>query len=143
MRGLRKYWGWLLFAALITTALKTSVHSRASAMSAVVGESCSGASSLPATAVATNQGRQMLSNLVAAPLGGALLSLGRVVPFAVDSASYLIAAIAASGVRTPLAPEQSASQTKTLAAMREGIRWLWTRRGMRQILLGGTVLNFA
>jgi MFS family permease len=96
-----------------------------------------------ATAVATNQGRQMLSNLVAAPLGGALLSLGRVVPFAVDSASYLIAAVAASAVRTPLAPEQSASQTKPLAAMREGIRWLWTRRGMRQILLGGTVLNFA
>ena len=95
------------------------------------------------SAMAANQARQMVSNLVAGPAGGLLLAAGRTLPFAVDAASYLVAVITTTRVRSFLGPEPAGEAQATWSAVRAGLEWLWRRRELRLIVLAATALNFA
>jgi predicted MFS family arabinose efflux permease len=59
-------------------------------------------------ALMLNQARSYTAGLSGPPLGGLLLSLGRVVPFAADAASYLVSLVLIHRVRSPLGrPDRS------------------------------------
>ncbi|WP_439381369.1 MFS transporter [Amycolatopsis lexingtonensis] len=94
-------------------------------------------------AVAADQGRQMVVGLVAAPLGGSLLSVGLMVPFVVDSATYILAASSLAMARQqPMDPAPRERGT-VRSDLRVGLRWMWSRPAMRLIVLGVNAVNFA
>jgi MFS family permease len=100
---------------------------------------------------ASKQGRDMISRLVGPPLGGALFTIGKWIPFLGDAVSFVVSAIGIAVVRRPLGPdaEDRAAHTSTLGSMREGFAYIGTSVYLRFIvvwtaltsaLLGGMVL---
>lgn len=88
------------------------------------------------------QVRQHLSSLVGPPLGGALYSIARSVPFVVDAISYIAFGALASRLPPTLrATDRSTSSFLTDA--REGFKFLWRHGVVRAILLWGGLFNFA
>ncbi|MBV9823005.1 MAG: MFS transporter [Actinobacteria bacterium] len=89
------------------------------------------------------QVRRHAAALVGPPLGGALYSLARGLPFAVDALSYAVAGLLIPRLRTPL-PAPAAAARRTVAAdVAEGLRFVWRHKVIRAILLWGAILNFA
>src|SRR6266536_5267523 len=77
-----------------------------------------------------------------APLGGALFALAAAVPFRVDSASFLVAALLARRLRADLAVQAAGQAPARLGAqIAEGLRWLWRHRELRAICILLTVWN--
>jgi predicted MFS family arabinose efflux permease len=97
------------------------------------------------TAMAANEGREHVAGLIGAPLGGALYSIGRVIPVAFDALSYLVMTILLVTIRKPLpAPEPDGEKHEpVLAAIRTGLKWLLHQPAIRMIALAATLLNFA
>jgi hypothetical protein len=84
-----------------------------------------GAAALP-DAVAANEARMAVAVVGGPPLGGALYSLARMLPFAADAVSFLASALAAFGIRArPPLPDRDLGQSP-VAAIREGLAWLWS-----------------
>ncbi|MDX6450743.1 MAG: hypothetical protein QOH16_792 [Gaiellaceae bacterium] len=84
-------------------------------------------------AVALNASRAQLPGLIGPPLGGALLSASRALPFVADAISYVGSLIAVLFVRTPLRdPPHDHDDTQSIF---EGIRWLWRRPFLRALLV--------
>ena len=84
-------------------------------------------------AVALNTSRAQLPGLIGPPLGGALLSASRALPFVADAISYVVSLIAVLFVRTPLRdPPSDHDDTRSIF---EGIRWLWQRPFLRALLV--------
>jgi predicted MFS family arabinose efflux permease len=73
-------------------------------------------------AVARNQARLEAATLAGPPLGGVLFGVGRVLPFAFDSVSYLASALGAFLVRTPLQEPRNAERRSARADIREAVR---------------------
>jgi MFS family permease len=97
------------------------------------------------TALAASHGRQHISSLAGAPLGGLLYSIGRVIPIAVDAVSYLVMTVLLATIRHPLPaaiPEGDAHEPM-LRAIRSGLAWLFRQPALRTIAVVATVLNFA
>ncbi|HST49335.1 MFS transporter [Jatrophihabitans sp.] len=82
------------------------------------------------------------ADLVGPPLGGALYSVARGLPFLFDTVSYLVGALAITRLRTPL-PAPDRVRRPVLADVAEGLRFVWRHAVVRAILLWGAVLNFA
>jgi MFS family permease len=82
-------------------------------------------------AVVGNQARTEAAYLAGPPLGGVLFGVARSVPFAVDSASYLFAAVAARLVTTPLQEPRALPSRRAAAEIAEGVRWLWSQPFLR------------
>lgn len=99
-------------------------------------------------AQSVNQARNSLGMVVGSPAAAALFSIARTLPMAVNAATFLVGAICAALVRTPLPPPDRephpgnprflASLTRDVAA---GIRWVWRARAMRDMVLAGMVIN--
>jgi MFS family permease len=101
---------------------------------------------------ASKQGRDMIARLVGPPLGGALFSLGRWIPFLADAGSFVVSALGVAMVRRPLGPDaedRAAQRDSAVALAREGFRYIRTSAYLRFIvvwaaltsaLLGGMVL---
>lgn len=100
---------------------------------------------------ASKQGREMISRLAGPPLGGALFTIGKWIPFLADSISFLVSALGVAMIRQPLGPdaEDREAYTSALASMREGFAYIRTSVYLRFIivwsaltsaLLGGVVL---
>jgi predicted MFS family arabinose efflux permease len=88
--------------------------------------------------------RQHAANLIGPPLGGALYSVARGLPFLLDAVSYLIGALSISWLRTPLpAPDSGAPRGKVVADVAEGLRFVWRHTAIRAILLWGAAINFS
>ena len=97
------------------------------------------------TALAASHGRQHISSLAGAPLGGLLYSIGQVIPIAVDAVSYLMMTVLLATIRHPLPaakPEGDAHESM-LRAIRSGLAWLFRQPALRTIAVVATVLNFA
>lgn len=100
---------------------------------------------------ASKQGREMISRLAGPPLGGALFTIARWIPFLGDAVSFLVSALGVGMIRQPLGPDAAdrAAHTSTVASMREGFAYIRTSVYLRFIivwsaltsaLLGGIVL---
>src|SRR5215213_1188769 len=77
------------------------------------------------TAVAQQQAQYSVAALIGPPLGGALYSISHLLPFLVDSASYIVSAGSLGFIRTQFQRVQDASQRSLLQDIGEGIDWLW------------------
>ena len=96
---------------------------------------------LPA-AMSQNQARMHVANLAGAPIGGALYSVARWVPFVVDAVSYAISCVAISRIRTPLpAPERSATARRLRDDVRAGVAFVWRWPFMRVLLSNAALMN--
>jgi predicted MFS family arabinose efflux permease len=97
------------------------------------------------TATAQNQARQSAALLAGPPLGGLLFSLGRVVPFAVDAASYLISLGMLVLIRRPLQEPREPVARHLRREIVEGLAFLWRKPFLRttSLLVTGSdlVLN--
>jgi MFS family permease len=99
---------------------------------------------------ASKQGREMISRLAGPPLGGALFSLAKWIPFLGDAISFLVSAVGVGMIRKPLGPDPGESASSTpWQGMREGFAYIRTSVYLRFIiiwsaltsaLLGGIVL---
>jgi MFS family permease len=84
-------------------------------------------------AVALNTSRAQLPGLIGPPLGGALLSASRALPFVADAISYVVSLLAVLLIRTPLRdPPSEHDDTRSIFG---GIRWLWQRPFLRALLV--------
>ncbi len=93
-------------------------------------------------AFAQNQMRTHTAQLLGPPLGGALYSVARSVPFLVDAVSYVVAALSITRLRTPL-PTVATERHSLRTEMTEGLRFVWHHKANRAILLWGGAVNFA
>jgi len=100
---------------------------------------------------ASKQGREMISRLAGPPLGGALFSIGKWIPFLGDAISFLVSAVGVGMIRKPLGPDPGEAGAANTAwqGMREGFAYIRTSVYLRFIiiwsaltsaLLGGIVL---
>ncbi len=95
-------------------------------------------------AIALSEGRTAAAAIAGPPLGGALLAIGRALPFALDALSSLPLIGVVLGMRTSLAPAEGGRRTAegvraALSHALEGLRWLWARPFLR----AGSVLYAA
>jgi predicted MFS family arabinose efflux permease len=96
------------------------------------------------TAMAANEGRAHVATLVGAPLGGALYSVGRVLPIVFDALSYLVLTVLLVTIRRPLpAPEPDGDEHEPMhRAIGSGLKWLFHQPAIRAIALSATLVNF-
>ena len=97
---------------------------------------------LPA-AIAQNQARMQGADLVGQPLGGILYSLGPVVPFAVDAASYLVSFGAVLLLRRPLEETREPTSSRLVDDVKNGLRGVWRQPFLRASIVAVAGLNFA
>jgi MFS family permease len=97
-----------------------------------------------AAASAQSQGRDAGAQLLGGPLGGFLFAVARWMPFLGDALSFLVSALTAALIRTPLGPDRDdgAPQQSMLADVRLGIRYVWNVPFLRFITFWATALNF-
>lgn len=89
------------------------------------------------------QARHHVASLVGPPLGGALFAVAAALPFAADAVSFAGFAVAVLFLRAPLpAPATNGSRRRLRADVMEGLRFLWSQRAARSIMLWGGILNF-
>jgi MFS family permease len=79
---------------------------------------------LPA-AVGAQRARQAAVELAGPPLGGALFALGRALPFAVDSISYVFSIASLAAIRTPFQERRERPATRLRSQVSEAFRFLW------------------
>jgi predicted MFS family arabinose efflux permease len=100
---------------------------------------------------ASKQGREMISRLAGPPMGGALFSVAKWIPFLGDAVSFLASAVGVAMIRRPLGPdaEDRAGHDSALGLVREGFAYIRTSVYLRFVvvwmaltsaLLGGLVL---
>lgn len=91
-----------------------------------------------------NEARTFAASLGGPPLGGALYSIGRAVPFLVDALSYLISLLAVAAIRTPLQGDRLPKDRQSLATdIRDGIVHVARSRFLRAVIFIAAPLNFA
>ncbi len=89
------------------------------------------------------QVRRHAADLVGPPLGGALYSVARGLPFVLDAVSYVVAALSITRLRTPL-PAPVALAGRTVGGdVAEGLRFVWRHGVIRAIRLWGAAINFS
>ncbi|WP_312895041.1 MFS transporter [Nonomuraea soli] len=93
-------------------------------------------------AYAQDEARSHAANLGGPPLGGVLFTVGRAVPFLVDTISFLVAMACLAAVRLPhRAPRPSAERPGMRQEAGQALRWLWGHRGIRAGLGLGLMAN--
>lgn len=96
------------------------------------------------TALSQNQAREHIASLVSGPVGGALFSLGRAIPFVVDAASYAVNWVLLAGLRTDLSPTRSdAPPTKAWKAVIDGFHYIGVNPFQRVIAIWAPLTNLA
>ncbi|GAA5107538.1 MFS transporter [Alloalcanivorax gelatiniphagus] len=92
------------------------------------------------TALSQNQARQHVASLVGGPLGGVLYAVARWLPFAVDAATFAIACVTVSRVRTDLgAPQRRPEPLREQLV--EGFRFMWRRPFFRALMAWSSLTN--
>lgn len=92
-------------------------------------------------AYAQLQIRHHAAGLIGPPVGGALFSLARSLPFLLDAVSYGLCALLVSRVRTPLPAVGGGRRLSSDVA--EGLRFAWQHKTNRAILVWGGLINFS
>lgn len=94
-------------------------------------------------AIGQNQAGHSGAAIAGPALGTWLLQqLGRAWPFAVDTASYLVSALAIWRLRTPLTAAPTTAPRSLRAEMMEGLRWLWWQPLVRHMAAITCLSNF-
>jgi MFS family permease len=99
------------------------------------------ASQLP-DAAAVEQARYSTVTLVGPAAGGALFGLGRILPFAVDVASYAFSVVSLLAIRTPFQETRERDTAPIRAQIAEGYHWLWRHHFLRTCALIFAGTNF-
>ncbi|MEU6852953.1 MFS transporter [Actinacidiphila alni] len=87
-------------------------------------------------------GQTIASAFIAAPLVAALLALSAGAPFAVDAASFAVAAALVASLPIPVRERPPRPAGRTLRRdMAEGLRTLWRDRVLRSLCAANTVAN--
>ncbi|MGF0312265.1 MFS transporter [Rhodococcus sp. IEGM1428] len=86
--------------------------------------------------------REHLASLIGPPLGGALYSIARSVPFIVDAISYLTFGLLSSRLPTTAKTSDQSSRS-FLSDARDGFIFVWRHGAVRAILIWGGLFNFA
>ena len=89
-----------------------------------------------ATEVATN-------TFVGMPLGSALFAFAVWLPFGIDAASFVVAAVLAASLRGSFRPSPTRSTNTLTSDLRGGLRWLLDHRVLRNLALVVTLMNLA
>jgi MFS family permease len=99
-------------------------------------------SQLPA-AMARTQARDQAAALAGPPAGGALFSLARFLPFAVDSVSFAAITVAAALLRKPLDPVRVAGETREplRRSVGKGLRFVIGEPFLRTVAIWGALVN--
>ena len=96
---------------------------------------------LPAAAGAQSGWRAAVM-LAGPPLGGALFTVARALPFLVDAASYLFSTVSLLAVRTPFQELRDRDRTPVRARLAEGFGFLWSRPFLRACAFLYGLANF-
>src|SRR5207245_11536968 len=59
------------------------------------------------------------------PLGGALYTAGKFLPFVADAISYAVSVVSLFFIKVKFQKERVAAPRKLLVEIREGLAWLW------------------
>jgi predicted MFS family arabinose efflux permease len=89
------------------------------------------------------QARHHVASLIGPPLGGALFAVAASLPFTLDAVSFAAFAVAVLFLRAPLPAPAPAGPRRLRAEVLEGLRFLWSQRAARAVMLWGGILNFA
>lgn len=82
-------------------------------------------------AAAAEQARFSIVTLVGPPLGGALLGIGRALPFLADGLSYAFSIVSLLWMRTPFQQERARDTAPLRTQIAEGISFLWGHAYLR------------
>lgn len=94
-----------------------------------------------AHALAQNEARTYGAQLAGPPLGGALFSLWRGLPFAFDALSYVASLITLPFIKQPLRASDQARGRNPLRDLVEGVAWTWRRPFLRIVSVLAGSLN--
>ena len=94
------------------------------------------------SAVAVVTGREAAISLAAPPLGGALFTLYRALPFVVHAVSYAFSAFALLAMRTPFQEERERDRSPLRSRLAEGFRFLWGHPFLRTCAFLYGIANF-
>jgi MFS family permease len=134
--------GSLTVAHLLAVAVLTGVGAGLFApaeMSAV--RSVVPAEELP-TALSQNQARMHVATLLSAPLGGALYSIARWLPFAADAVSFAASWLLLGRLRTDLSPAPyDGPRRRPTRDLAEGVRFIASRPFFRVMTMWGALTN--
>jgi MFS family permease len=94
------------------------------------------------TALSQQQARQHVGSLLGGPLGGALYSLTRWLPFLFDAVTFAVSWVMLGRIRTDLSPApRSRERRHARADVAEGFRFQWSRPFFRTLMLWGMCSN--
>jgi MFS family permease len=82
-------------------------------------------------ALAQNEVRANVGLIVGQALGGVLYGLGRLLPFLVDVATYLVSLLTIALIRSPLQEDRARSAARPLADVAEGLAYVWREPFLR------------
>jgi MFS family permease len=93
-------------------------------------------------AIAIQTGRGAVVQLAGAPLGGALFTVARALPFVVDALTYAFSTLSVLGVRGRFQEEREADSSPLRSRLTEAIRFIWQQPFLRTCALLFGPLNF-
>lgn len=100
------------------------------------------AGDLPA-ALSQNQARRHVASLLGGPVGGALYTVGRVLPFVADLVSYVVSLCCLTRLRTDLSAPADRVRGSVRTDLREGFRFVLGRPFFRANLASSALGNLA
>ena len=93
------------------------------------------------TALSQNQARQHIASLVGGPVGGALFSLARWVPFAFDAFTYAVSWVLLGRIRTDLSAIDTGARPRMRDSLSEGFRFVVRRPLFRVLMVWSALVN--
>lgn len=96
---------------------------------------------LPA-ATAAQTGRQAVVQLAGPPVGGALFTAARALPFVVDAVSYAFSTLSLLAMRTPFQEDRDRDLAPLRSQLAAGFRFLWSRPFLRTCAFLYGLTNF-
>lgn len=93
------------------------------------------------TALSQNQARRHVASLVGGPLGGALFTLARWLPFAFDAVTFGVSCLTLTRIRTDLSAPPRTHRTRVLADIGEGIAFILARPFFRVLMSWAALVN--
>ena len=94
------------------------------------------------TALSQNQARQHVASLVGGPIGGALYTVTRWLPFAVDAVTFAFSWLLLGRLRTDLSPvPRTGPPRRPRKDIAEGLRFTWSRPFFRVLTCWGALAN--
>ncbi len=85
-------------------------------------------------------------DLIGPPIGGLLFAAAVALPFGLDAASFLLAALIAASIPGSFRPPSDDSSTSSRSfrrELKEGFSWLWNQKLLRNLALVSVLLGFS